>query len=321
MLGSALKHYHTDMQPSSPYLFPTGARLGEDNVVLHARAKRHVVNGYVGPPSIKSVLRGRVSWIVEGRELVVDSSSFLVLGNAERYSMNIDSPVPVETCCAFFVPGFLEQIAADLTSSLQSSLDTPGRISPPPSYLSALHDDSERRLVKYLYTLAQSCRGELNPSGAEEAFVVLGASLLEYYEQIRAQVARVPASRRSTKQELFRRLLIGREFIHSHSADGISLAAVARAACLSPFHFHRGFTGAFQQTPHGYLTKLRLAQASNMIASGTTVLDACVGVGFSSPSAFSRLFREHLGYAPSMIRRKFARSGKKIPAFPSKLKE
>ena len=60
-----------------PYLFPEGARLGADNAVLHARAKRHQVENYAGPLSIKTVVSGRVAWIIAGRELVVDQSSFL----------------------------------------------------------------------------------------------------------------------------------------------------------------------------------------------------------------------------------------------------
>jgi AraC-like DNA-binding protein len=86
----------------------------------------------------------------------------------------------------------------------------------------------------------------------------------------------------------------------------ISLATVSRAAGLSLFHFHRGFTQAFQQTPHSYLTRLRLARARKMLEAGSSVLDACLEVGFSSPSAFSRLFRSHYGAPPS----KLARSGK-----------
>jgi len=290
------------MQRGAPYLFPAGARLGEHNLVLHASAKRHSINGYAGPLSIKTVLRGRVSWVVGSREFVVDPSSFLVLATGERYSMNIDAPKPVETCCAFFASGFLEQIAADLTSALEEALDSPDRIPPPLAYLSASHGDRERALTGRVCGLAERCEKALTPSGAEEDFVVLAISLLEYYEQIRAQAARVAAARSSTRQELFRRLLIGREYIHSHCVDPISLAAVARAACLSPFHFHRGFTRAFQETPHSYLTGLRLAQACNMIARGTSVLDACVAVGFSSPSAFSRLFRKRFGYAPSQFK-------------------
>src|SRR6266571_1681447 len=111
------------MQRSTPYLFPVGARLGEQNLVLHAIARRHFVDRCVSPPSIKTVVRGRVCWIVDGRRLLVDPSSFLILGAGERYSMNIDEMMPVETCCAFFAAGFVEQIAMDLTSTTEAALD------------------------------------------------------------------------------------------------------------------------------------------------------------------------------------------------------
>lgn len=111
----------------APYLFPAGARLGFDNVVLRARANRHVVNDYAGPLSVKTVLMEEVSWLVGGRELVVDRTSFLVLNAGERYSMNIDTANPVETCCAFFATGFVERVAADVTSPLARALDAPER--------------------------------------------------------------------------------------------------------------------------------------------------------------------------------------------------
>ncbi len=301
---------HVKMQ-TAPYLFPAGARFGEHNLVLHASARRHSVRSYAGPLSIKTVLRGRVSWVVGARELVVCPTSFLVLAAGERYSMEIDEAEPVETCCAFFASGFLEQVALDLTSSVEAALDAPDRIGPPLAYLSAIHGDRERTLTNRVSTLAERCEKQLNPSGAEEDFLALGITLLEFYRQIRAQVDRVPSLRLSTRQELFRRLLVGRDYIHSHYSESLSLANVARAACLSLFHFHRGFTLAFQETPHSYLTGLRLAQAREMIERGSSVLDACVAVGFSSPSAFSRLFRARLGQSPSQVspkvRRKFAR--------------
>jgi hypothetical protein len=51
------------------YLFPQGARLGRDNLVLHAVGRRHKVTGFPGPLSIKTVLRGQVAWIVAGRQI------------------------------------------------------------------------------------------------------------------------------------------------------------------------------------------------------------------------------------------------------------
>jgi AraC family transcriptional regulator len=294
----------------TPYLFPETACIGADNVVLHARSRRHSVDGFAGPLSIKTVLAGQVSWNVGGRELIVDRSSFLILSAGEKYSMNIAATKAVETCCVFFAPDFVERVALDTTSPVEQSLDAPDRTMPSLPYLSALHSGHEHALVGQVHTLAPRCREALAPSGFEEDFLLLAAALLQLYEQIRQEAARVPAMRRATRQELFRRLLVGREYMHSHTAGPVSLATIAGAACLSPFHFHRGFTHAFQQTPHSYLTRLRLAQARNMIETGSLVLDACLEVGFLSPSAFSRLYRARYGESPSDVRRKFARSGK-----------
>src|SRR5690349_3182756 len=125
----------------APYLFPAGARLGVDNVVLQARARCHRVDNYEGPLSIKTVLTGQVAWIISGRELVVDPSSFLIINAGEKYSMNIAVATPVETCCVFFAPGFVERVALDCTSPLEDAID-PGEHGPPAlPWLSALHSD------------------------------------------------------------------------------------------------------------------------------------------------------------------------------------
>jgi AraC family transcriptional regulator len=290
-----------------------------DNLVLHARARRHRVESYSGPLSIKTVLTGQVAWIIGGRELVVDRSSFLIVSAGEKYSMNIAETKPVETCCVFFAPGFVERVALDVTSPVQEGLDQPDRVAPSLPYLSALHGDRERALVGRVQSVAARCKGALAPSGFEEHFLVLAQELLQFYEGIREGAARLPAIRKATREELFRRLLAGRDYLHSHSSGPVSLDAVARAACLSPFHFHRGFTQAFQRTPHAYLTGLRLERARRAMESGSSVLEACLDAGFSSPSAFTRLFRSHYGEAPSAMRRKFARLSKNPATVPGTL--
>ena len=78
--------------------------------MLHAASRRHVVNDLPGPLSIKTVINGQVTWTVEGRDLVVDTNSFLILNDGQKYSMNADAQRPMETCCAFFRSGFVEQI-------------------------------------------------------------------------------------------------------------------------------------------------------------------------------------------------------------------
>jgi AraC family transcriptional regulator len=286
-----------------PYLFPDGCRFGRDNLVLHAAGRKHVVSGFPGPLSIKTVIDGQVSWTVGGRDLVVDSNSFLILNDGQEYSMNVDAPRPVETCCAFFRKGFVEQIAQDATTSLQASLEAPSRDAPPLQFLSRLHRDPSRLILSRVRTLAERCETQQQPSSFEEDFLVLSRDLLTLYKEITAQISRVPAAKASTREELFRRLQIAREYLHSSRDERVSLEMVAKQACLSQYHLHRCFTEVFQRTPHQYLTDLRLERACSLLKRGYKVIDACVEVGFTSTSSFSRLFRSHFGYPPSEIRK------------------
>jgi len=183
-----------------------------------------------------------------------------------------------------------------------------------------LHGDCERTVARHVQGLAPRCRGALSPSSFEEDFLLLAFGLLQYYKQIHEQATRIPAVKESTRKELFRRLLMGRDYLHSHASGRVSLESAAKAACLSTFHFHRGFKSAFHETPHSYLTGLRVERARVIIESGESVLNACLEAGFSSPSAFSRLFRARFGEAPSMVRRTFARLGKKASGVSGTLK-
>jgi AraC family transcriptional regulator len=253
--------------------------------------------------SIKTVVRGSVSWSVDNRELVVDPNSFLVLGDGEKYSMDMDETAPVETACIFFRKGFVEGIAQDATTPVKASLDNPDRPAPDLPYVSRLHADPEQLIIRKVQTFARRCSSELLPSSFEEDFLLLSNSLLGLYRQIQSRLARVPAVKSGTRAELLRRVEIGREFIHSHADGPLSLETVARASCLSRYHFHRIFTQVFGKTPHAYLTQIRLARAHSALRAGLPVVQVCVDVGFSSPSSFSRQFRAQYGISPAAVRR------------------
>jgi len=287
----------TARQPQ--YLFPSGAQFGGDNLVLHATGRRHVVQEFRGPLSIKSVIRGEVDWIVGGRHLRVDSNTFLLLEEGQRYSMDVDSIRPVETCCVFFQHGFVEAVAQDATTPLRNSLDSPQRSAPRLEGISRLHFEPNGPILPQMWSLALRCARELQPSSFEEDFLTLSERILMLYQEIKSQFLRGPAAKASTREELFRRLQIAREYLHSGLDERISLQDVSREACVSPYHLHRAFKRVFRLTPHAYLTKLRIEKALTLLQTGHTALETTVALGFSSPSAFTRLFRSHYGVPPS----------------------
>jgi AraC-like DNA-binding protein len=287
----------------SPYLFPHGAQFGSDNLVLHARATRHKVTGFAGPSSIKTVVEGRVIWKVDGRDLAVDPSSFLVLGDGQEYSMDLQAVAPVETACIFFSAGFMEGVAHDITTPVEASLDDPQRSAPPLPYILRLHADSGSSIIRRTQSLARRCSEDLQPSSYEQDFLELSRDVLLIYDEVRRQMARIPAVKYGTREELLRRLERGREYMHSYVEGRLSLDDVAKAACLSRYHFHRLFSQVFQQTPHAYVTDIRMSRAHSLLRSGCSVEAACDAAGFASTSSFGRRFRRKFGVAPGSVRK------------------
>jgi AraC-like DNA-binding protein len=94
----------------------------------------------------------------------------------------------------------------------------------------------------------------------------------------------------------------------------VSLSDVAAQANLSPYHFLRVHKRAYGETPHEFLTRLRIEKAKTLLAKGShNVTEACFEVGFSSLGSFSNLFAYRVGLSPSEYMR-YARSTISVPS-------
>ncbi len=104
--------------------------------------------------------------------------------------------------------------------------------------------------------------------------------------------------------ELFRRLCRSRDYLASRIDLPLRLADAAREACLSPFHYHRLFTRTFGETPHEFLSKVRIDHAKRLLARDQLpVTEVCFAVGYESLGSFSSRFRAMVGYSPSEYQR------------------
>ena len=113
--------------------------------------------------------------------------------------------------------------------------------------------------------------------------------------------------------QTYRSLANARDFMRYAYARPISLPAISAQANLSPYHFLRVHKLAYWETPHEFLTRLRIERAKTLLARGShNVTEACFEVGFSSLGGFSALFRGRVGMSPSEYRR-YVRSSVAIP--------
>ncbi|MCZ9336343.1 helix-turn-helix transcriptional regulator, partial [Streptomyces sp. TRM76130] len=78
-------------------------------------------------------------------------------------------------------------------------------------------------------------------------------------------------------------------------ADPLTVADLAAEARLSTYHFIRVFREATGETPHRYLTRLRVAQARRLLTdTGDSVDRIAARCGFSSAGSLSAAFLRHV---------------------------
>jgi len=92
-------------------------------------------------------------------------------------------------------------------------------------------------------------------------------------------------------------------YIESHLAERITMAALARAACYSPWHAARLFREVTGKSPFEYVRQRRLSAAAERLR-GTSgkIVDVAFDFVFDSHEGFTRAFARQFGLPPSHFR-------------------
>ena len=101
-----------------------------------------------------------------------------------------------------------------------------------------------------------------------------------------------------------RRLTRVMEYIDANLEGDLTLAQLAKVACLSRFHFARAFKTAVGQSPHQYVSTHRLERAKELLTrDDRSLLEIAIALTFSSQANFTRAFHQSTGMTPGQYRR------------------
>jgi AraC-like DNA-binding protein len=239
---------------------------------------------------------------------LVTEDCILILNQGQEYALDFQWPATTETLCPFFQPGFVEQVAHSMTASTRKQLDDIEGPCHPVNFHERLYPRVGRVAV-LLDELYRGIRSGCHDSGwLEDQFVGLAEAAVELSGTERKEAERIQAQRSATRSELHRRLHRGRDYLAACYSVTVTVAGAAKAAALSPYHFHRQFRSVFGETPMQFVQARRLEAARRMLlTTDLPVTQICLLVGFESLGSFSTLFRRRFGRSP----REFRRQGKK----------
>lgn len=274
----------------------------KDNFIIHQQAKKYQWSGECFL-SIKSFYGGKANYQVKQREYQVDQTNFLILNECTKYRLTIDSTSETESFCVFFSPKFVSKVISELNSSDEQILDFTPR------------QEDGIRLFEKNYS-HQGIVSELLKKGRIKS--ELGISDIEkdefYYQLLNAIINqntktlqdtnRLFSKKKSTRKEIYQRILFVKDFIDSNYSNNLRLKDLATVGLLSENHLLRNFNQIFGITPFQYISQKRIQEAKRQILeSDKPIKDIALDVGYSSFSNFSSYFKFILGKSPSAIRK------------------
>ena len=281
---------------------PHAATFGRQNAILTGTSHRYFVPDFPGPLSLKATLQGISTWKVDERECRVSESTYLVVNSGQPYTISYDEPDIVTTFVLLFRDDYLEELVAGMRSSQRATLDDPFRTEPieVPIRLYAGESVVLRKLRRFASELGQrAVAREL----WDMKFHELGLALVNEMSDSAPSPSSISAAKASTRDELLRRVSIGRDFLISMSDQDITVEDAARAACVSTFHFHRSFVELFGVSPYHFLRDFRMLRAARLLKINDQPIATILSrVGFHSASSFSGAFRKRFGVGPHAFR-------------------
>ncbi|ASL46045.1 Transposon Tn10 TetD protein [Burkholderia sp. AD24] len=175
--------------------------------------------------------------------------------------------------------------------------------------LNGSHELSLGDAMRFQDPLVAAMLGALHRAAADPAdsrlyvdalLHALTAHLLQHYSRGRSASTGSPVPPERLVPRRIRRVT---DYIRANLVGDLAISELAAQAGLSSFHFARVFRRETGETPHQFVTRLRLEEAARLLrATDQTVLQIALAVGFENASHFSVQFKRGYGVTPLAYR-------------------
>ena len=292
------------------------SQFKKHNVVFNAWSNGSHCDDHIGCLSLKTVLSGEEWYTIDRRQIAVRPGQFLILNDDQRYGCHVQKGEPAKVLSIFFKREFAGAVFRDCLRSEEDSTDNPhDEGNDTPEFFQTLHA-VKPRLFRQLRDLTTHLDGLGDHTGlTDEHLLFLLRQLVRTHKSEVNGAGRIDAVKASTRKEIFSRVCLAKDLLHSAYREKLDLDTIGKAACLSVPQLVRQFKYAFQVTPHCYLSRVRLDHAADFLRrTDLPVMDVSWLCGFENPSAFGRAFKAQYGIQPAQYRRAWC--GEKMDKYP-----
>ena len=261
--------------------------------------------------SVKYVLSGMEHYRIDGNALPLNSGQFLVVNQGQEIECKLEGERPIQGLCMYVDEALVAARIANAYYSDCQLLD----LGSDQKWLSTEIVNQFKDVVytASAYSLGQLAKNTANSIdglsdyGTGAFFHHLADELIKHHHQETKAIQDIGGLKKSTREEIHKRITHCTNFIYSNFHQELSLAKLAKVACMSEFHFLRSFKSAMGLTPHQFINHFRLEQAAKLLIDGPTMVSE-IGckVGFQDASGFGRVFKRYFNMSPIEYRKMMA---------------
>lgn len=251
--------------------------------------------------SLKYVAKGAEIYHVDGTEMLIPTGGYLLVNNGQDVT-TIPHHDNDQAMSVFLEPGLLADVFRIWTEPAGELIDDPCLSGSVPCFFEQVYCQPDDTLGLFLGNLRRQMERHKGLATQNDLglFFEIAEQVVCSQSAVFQQIGKIGGARKSTREELYRRVSVGRDYLTNNTRRTVSLHEVARQACLSPYHFHRVFQQAFGCTPLHFLKAKKMEKARDLLRSGNySVTEVAFELGYPDLFTFSKDFKKWLGFAPS----------------------
>jgi AraC-like DNA-binding protein len=265
---------------------------GGSNFIIQSNLSNYYGKTIADKFSIKVVQSGIEHYRIDGINYTLADENFIIVCPGQEVAVHIDSPSAVKGTCYYLSTDLIHQMRYAYSASIEANLKN---IEPKDDFtidqlynfpIHSFHTPLNNHLHSHSFQA-------LNKHQLKEYLILLAENMVFHQHHSKRQLNNLEGVGMATKNELYKRLQIGRQYIHDHFDQPITLKEMSRAAALSEYYFHRNFRLFFNQTPYQYHNAVRMVKAENLLQRGhLSKIEIALMCGFQDPKYFAKAYKK-----------------------------
>ncbi len=258
--------------------------------------------------SFKYNVEGRETYYNGNREVTLQSGEYLIAANQRYGEVHIDESGKKDI-------GVCIDINVDLLKqALQCSFHPNQYFNEADQQNYFLDDDffikykSNKEFHRYMVQLYQQVKSATFDSLEEMEYEFARHFVFHQLPHL-LSYQRIPALKKSTRLDLFSKMMNARNQLQDSVFSQVSIADVAKNLFISEYRFFHLFKETFQISPHRFLLQLKMNEALKLYLSGhynwTEIADM---LKFADLQSFSKMFRKQFRMSPKEYAQKAGKS-------------